>query len=55
MTMAESSPEVGALAASLVAGRNNPNFRDDGRMEITGRDSDAFTFRTMTLPCGSST
>lgn len=31
------------------AGRNDPNFRDDGRKEITGRDSDAFKFRTLTL------
>jgi cytochrome c peroxidase len=29
--------------------RNNPNFRDDGRKEITGRDSDAFKFRSLTL------
>lgn len=29
--------------------RNDPNFRDDGRKEITGRDSDAFKFRTLTL------
>ena len=31
------------------AGRNDPNFRDDGRKEITGRDSDAFKFRVLTL------
>jgi cytochrome c peroxidase len=31
------------------AGRNNPTFRDDGRKEITGRDSDAFKFRVLTL------
>jgi hypothetical protein len=29
--------------------RNDPNFRDDGRREITGRDSDAFKFRSLTL------
>jgi cytochrome c peroxidase len=29
--------------------RNDPNFRDDGRKEITGRDTDAFKFRTLTL------
>jgi cytochrome c peroxidase len=27
----------------------NPNFRDDGRKEITARDSDAFKFRALTL------
>ena len=32
-----------------VAGRKDPNFRDDGRKEITGRDSDAFKFRVLTL------
>ena len=37
------------LQALNVAGRNDPNFRDDGRKEITGRDSDAFKFRTLTL------
>ena len=29
--------------------RNDPDFRDDGRREITGRDSDAFKFRVLTL------
>jgi cytochrome c peroxidase len=29
--------------------RNDPNFMDDGRREITGRASDAFKFRTVTL------
>jgi cytochrome c peroxidase len=29
--------------------RNDPNFRDMGRKEITGRDSDAFKFRTLKL------
>ncbi|MBC7925009.1 MAG: hypothetical protein H7039_05060 [Bryobacteraceae bacterium] len=29
--------------------KSNPNFIDDGRKEITGRDSDAFKFRTLTL------
>jgi cytochrome c peroxidase len=28
---------------------NNPNFRDDGRREITARDEHAFKFRTLTL------
>lgn len=37
------------LQALNVAGRNDPNFRDDGRREITGRDSDAFKFRVLTL------
>jgi len=31
------------------AARNDPNFLDDGRREITGRDSDAFKFRALTL------
>jgi cytochrome c peroxidase len=31
------------------AARNDPDFRDRGRKEITGRDSDAFKFRTLTL------
>lgn len=29
--------------------RNDPNFRDDGRREITGKDTDAFKFRVLTL------
>ncbi len=29
--------------------RKDPNFLDDGRREVTGRDSDAFKFRTLTL------
>lgn len=37
------------LQALNRAGRNDPNFRDDGRREVTGRDSDAFKFRTLTL------
>jgi cytochrome c peroxidase len=37
------------LQALNRAGRNDPTFRDDGRREITGRDSDAFKFRTLTL------
>jgi cytochrome c peroxidase len=32
-----------------VVGRKDPNFRDDGRREITARDSDAFKFRVLTL------
>jgi cytochrome c peroxidase len=31
------------------AARNDPDFRDLGRKEITGRDSDAFKFRVVTL------
>jgi cytochrome c peroxidase len=31
------------------AARNDPGFRDLGRKEITGRDSDAFKFRVLTL------
>jgi cytochrome c peroxidase len=37
------------LEALNVVGRNDPNFRDDGRREITARDSDAFKFRVLTL------
>lgn len=37
------------LQALNVAARQDPNFRDDGRKEITGRDSDAFKFRALTL------
>ena len=37
------------LQALNRVGRNQPNFRDDGRKEITGRDSDAFKFRVLTL------
>ena len=37
------------LQALNVAGRHDPNFRDDGRREITARDSDAFKFRVVTL------
>jgi cytochrome c peroxidase len=37
------------LQALNRAGRHQPNFRDDGRKEITGRDSDAFKFRVLTL------
>ncbi|HJZ75359.1 MAG TPA: cytochrome c peroxidase [Vicinamibacterales bacterium] len=37
------------LQALNVVGRHDPNFRDDGRREITARDSDAFTFRVLTL------
>lgn len=29
--------------------RNNPDFIDDGRGEITGRDSDIYKFRTLTM------
>jgi cytochrome c peroxidase len=31
------------------AARNDPNFRDVGRQEVTFRDSDAFKFRVLTL------
>jgi cytochrome c peroxidase len=37
------------LQALNRAARNDPNFRDDGRKEITGRDEDAFKFRVLTL------
>ncbi|MBI5721952.1 MAG: hypothetical protein HZC37_30125 [Burkholderiales bacterium] len=37
------------LQALNRAGRNQPGFRDDGRKEVTGRDSDAFKFRVLTL------
>lgn len=37
------------LQALNRAARNDPNFRDDGRREITGLDTDAFKFRTLTL------
>jgi cytochrome c peroxidase len=37
------------LQALNVVGRKDPNFRDDGRREITGRASDAFKFRVLTL------
>ena len=37
------------LQALNRVARNDPNFRDDGRREITFRDSDAFKFRVLTL------
>ena len=37
------------LQALNVAARKDPKFRDDGRKEITARDSDAFKFRVLTL------
>jgi Di-haem cytochrome c peroxidase len=37
------------LQALNVVGRNDPAFRDDGRREITARDSDTFKFRVLTL------
>jgi len=37
------------LQALNRAARKDPSFRDDGRREITGRDSDAFKFRVLTL------
>ncbi|TMB28030.1 MAG: hypothetical protein E6J61_18975 [Deltaproteobacteria bacterium] len=37
------------LQALNVAARHDPSFRDDGRREITFRDSDAFKFRVVTL------
>jgi cytochrome c peroxidase len=37
------------LQALNVVARNDPTFRDDGRREITARDSDAFKFRVLTL------
>ena len=37
------------LQALNRASRNDPNFRDDGRKEITARDDDIFKFRVLTL------
>lgn len=37
------------LQALNRAARHDPNHLDEGRREITFRDSDAFTFRTLTL------
>jgi cytochrome c peroxidase len=37
------------LQALNVVARKDPTFRDDGRREITFRDSDAFKFRVLTL------
>src|SRR4029078_5814080 len=37
------------LQALNKAARSDPGFRDDGRREITARDSDAFKFRVLTL------
>ena len=37
------------LQALNRVGRHDATFRDDGRREITGRDSDAFKFRVLTL------
>jgi cytochrome c peroxidase len=37
------------LQALNRAARNDPSHRDDGRREITFRDSDAFKFRALTL------
>jgi cytochrome c peroxidase len=37
------------LQALNKVARNDPNFRDDGRREVTARDSDAFKFRVQTL------
>jgi cytochrome c peroxidase len=37
------------IQALNKAARNDPNFRDDGRKEITGRDEHAFKFRVLTL------
>ena len=37
------------LQALNVVARKDPNFRDDGRREITFRDNDAFKFRVLTL------
>jgi cytochrome c peroxidase len=37
------------LQALNAVARKDPNFRDDGRREITARDSDAFKFRVLTL------
>ena len=37
------------LQALNRAVRGDPSFRDEGRKEITGREDDAFEFRTLTL------
>ena len=37
------------VQALNVVAHHDPNFRDDGRREITARDSDAFKFRVLTL------
>lgn len=37
------------LQALNRAARADPTFRDEGRKEITGREEDAFEFRTLTL------
>ena len=37
------------LQALNRAARNDPGFRDEGRKEITGREKDAFKFRTLGL------
>jgi cytochrome c peroxidase len=37
------------LQALNIVARMDPNFRDDGRREITARDRDAFKFRVLTL------
>jgi len=37
------------LQALNRVARNQPNFRDDGRREITFKDEDAFDFRVLTL------
>ncbi|MFK8082005.1 MAG: cytochrome-c peroxidase, partial [Granulosicoccus sp.] len=37
------------LQALARAARNDPDFRDTGRAEITGDEDDAFKFRTLTL------
>lgn len=37
------------LQALNAEARNDPNFRDDGRREITFREDDAFEFRVLTL------
>jgi cytochrome c peroxidase len=37
------------LQALNAVARRDPSFRDDGRREITARDSDAFKFRVLTL------
>jgi cytochrome c peroxidase len=37
------------VQALNVVARNDPNFRDDGRREITFRDDDKFEFRVLSL------
>ena len=48
-TFSTSGSTTTRLQALNRAARNDPNHLDEGRREITFRDSDAFKFRTLTL------